>query len=67
MDDKAAETLVYIRSYLSENGYPPSYREIASAIGVKSTRSVVRYLIQLKDEGKVDWSPSGHRTLHLMD
>lgn len=58
--------LGYIREYVTENGYPPSYREMCAAVGVSSTRSVSRYLEQLRDEGLVDWTPGKRRTLRLL-
>lgn len=59
--------LDFIREFIDEKGYPPSYREMCAAAGVKSTRSVSRYLEILRDEGHVDWTPGKRRTLRLLD
>lgn len=41
----------FIHSEQRKNGYPPTVREICTAIGLASPASVHRYLKQLEDEG----------------
>jgi repressor LexA len=68
VDNEAQSFLLlqYIRDFLEDNGYPPSYREMQDAIGVSSTRSVSRLLGELRAEGRVDWTPGKRRTLRLL-
>jgi repressor LexA len=43
----------YILSYTEENGYPPSVREIASAVGLKSPSTVHFHLKDLEEAGAI--------------
>jgi SOS-response transcriptional repressor LexA len=57
----------FIKQFIAENQYPPSYREMAEAIGVNSTRTISRYLQRLKDRGLVEWTPRRYRTVRLIE
>lgn len=58
--------LKYISDRFDTDGCPPSYREIAAAVGLRSPSSVVRHVRILQSEGKLTsvCSPKG-RTLRL--
>lgn len=58
--------LQYISDRCDTDGCPPSYREIAAAVGLQSPSSVARYVRALQKEGKLVsvHSPKG-RTLRL--
>ena len=58
--------LKYISDRYDADGYPPSYREIAAAVGLLSPSSVARHVKVLQSEGKISsiCSPKG-RTLRL--
>ncbi len=49
--NKAQEILSYVNSFVQENGYAPSVREIGSAVGLRSTASVSYHLRQLQEKG----------------
>lgn len=58
--------LQYISDRCDTDGCPPSYREIAAAVGLQSPSSVARHVRTLQKEGKLTTvcSPKG-RTLRL--
>jgi repressor LexA len=43
--------LVTIRDFVQRNGYPPSTRRIAEAVGLRSSSSVSKHLKDLEDKG----------------
>ena len=49
--DKAGLILDYVNSFVQENGYAPSVREIGAAVGLRSTASVSYHLQQLQSKG----------------
>lgn len=60
-------TLAFVRSYIDQHGYPPSYREIMEAVpGVTATSTVSRILYRLKTKGAIDFKPGYPRTLRLL-
>ena len=59
--------LDFIQKFNSENGYPPSIREIGKAVGISST-SVVNYnLNRLVDEGFLDRDQNVSRGIRLTE
>lgn len=67
MEANDLRVLTYIREFIAEHGYSPSYREIAHDLDLKSTRTVSRLLEGLREEGKVEWTPQRRRTLRLVE
>lgn len=55
----------YVLSYTEAKGYPPSVREICTALNIKSTSSVHSYLLQLEEDGKLERDPSKPRALMI--
>jgi len=51
--NKAEEILNYVNSFVQENGYAPSVREIGAAVGLRSTASVSYHLQQLQGKGQL--------------
>ncbi len=49
--NKGDEILKFIREQVSKNGYPPSVREICTAVGLKSTSTVHAQLKNLEKKG----------------
>jgi repressor LexA len=54
LDDRAIQILVEIEDYWSANGWFPSIREIAQAVGFSSPSSVHRHLVTLEHEGFIE-------------
>lgn len=58
--------LQFISDFTDANGYTPSYREIALAVGLQSTSTVARHINNLKKNGKlIAVSDSKGRNLRL--
>ena len=55
----------YITEYVSENGFPPSIREICSKLNIKSTATAYYYIEKLIDRGLLEKSPSKNRAITL--
>lgn len=49
--DNQQRILEYIKSEIQTKGYPPSVREIANAVGLKSTSTVHGHLMRLEKKG----------------
>ena len=62
---KRTQILDFILKYSSENGFPPSIREICDAVGLKSPSTVHSHLKILKENGYLDDNGSKKRGLSL--
>lgn len=49
--NKAQLIVDFVNSFIQENGYAPSIREIGAAVGLRSTASVSYHLQQLQEKG----------------
>jgi repressor LexA len=57
--------LAFIERTIADRGYPPSVREIASAVGLASTSAVHHHLLRLSREGRLARQPSRSRALTI--
>ncbi len=64
---KQKEILTYIRGEIRKKGYPPSVREICSAVGLRSTSSVHSHLESLEAAGYIRRDSSKTRAIELLD
>ncbi|MBQ3338794.1 MAG: repressor LexA, partial [Atopobiaceae bacterium] len=55
----------YIRTYTEEHGYPPSVREIGSAVGLKSPSTVHMHLKALEELSLIRRDPKKPRTIDV--
>lgn len=60
------EILTFVESFLSRNGYPPTYDEIRESVGLSSKSHVDYYLDALEDEGVIERTPHTPRGLRLV-
>ncbi|MDT8342568.1 MAG: hypothetical protein RQ751_13740, partial [Longimicrobiales bacterium] len=58
--------LDFMVSYLRENTYQPSIREIGERFGIKSTKTVSEHLQALADKGFVERDPSRSRGVKIL-
>lgn len=65
--DKQTAILEFIRSEIEQKGYPPSVREICSAVGLKSTSSVHAHLTQLEKKGLLRRDPTKPRAMEVLE
>ena len=63
---KRTQILDFILKYSSENGFPPSIREICDAVGLKSPSTVHSHLKILKENGYLDDNGGKTRSLTLV-
>ncbi len=65
---KQAEILSFIRSQIQDNGYAPSYREIAEHFGLSSPATVHQHVQSLAEKGMVSLGEDGTaRSIGLID
>jgi repressor LexA len=55
--------LRFIVEFREANGFSPSFREIAKALGIKSTKGVVDHLAFMAKKGVIDTTASTARSL----
>ena len=67
LTDKHKKVLEFLLKYQSENGRPPSIREIGEMVGISSTSVVNYYLDQLKKMGYLERDDRVSRGLRLTD
>lgn len=67
LTDKQREILAYIKKEYLSKGYPPSVREICSAVGIKSTSTVHGNLEKLEKLGLIRRDPTKPRAIEILD
>lgn len=65
LTDRQREVLEYIDENLREKGYPPSVREIATALGLTSPATVHNHLNTLEDKGYLKRDPTKPRAMEV--
>jgi SOS-response transcriptional repressor LexA len=65
--DKQNNVLSFIKEFITKNGYPPSVRQIGIGVQLKSSATIQRYLIALRDHGLISWVPGGPRTIKVIE
>jgi len=66
MSEKQKNIYNYIVSYIKENSYPPSVREIGQAAGLSSTSTVHGYLQRLEKRGLIKRDESKSRAISIV-
>jgi len=66
LNEKQRKILEFLRQQIDEKGYPPSVREICSAMGYKSTSTVHGYIEQLQKNGYLQKDPTKPRALKII-
>ncbi len=62
---KQQQILSFIEEHTREKGYPPTVREICSAVGLNSPSTVHGYLSRLEKSGQIVKDPSNSRSIRL--
>lgn len=57
----------FLCEYLKTHSFPPTVREIANAVGLKSTASVHSHLIALEEEGFIRKNPFNSRAIEIVN
>ncbi|MBU1126526.1 MAG: transcriptional repressor LexA [Patescibacteria group bacterium] len=65
---KQREVLDFIESFIQENGYTPSYREIADGLGLSSPATVHQHIQTLCEKGVINTGDDGAaRSIELVE
>ncbi len=65
-ESKEEQLLSFIKTYLNDNGYPPTVREMCKAIKVSSTSTIFYYLNKLENSNKIRKNPNKNRALEVV-
>lgn len=65
--DMQAKILAFIKKEIDEKGYPPSVREICTAVGLRSTSTVHGHLTRLEKKGLLHRGSMKPRTIEVLD
>ena len=63
IDEKLDMVYNFTIDFISDNGFPPSVREICSKLNIKSTATAYSYIEKLKARGLLDKSPLKKRAI----
>ena len=64
LNEKAMNIYQFIKESI-DNGYPPTVREICSALNIKSTSTVHKYINLLVEEGYIEKLDNHNRAIKL--
>ena len=64
---KQQEILEYLKTSILKKGYPPSVRDICTAVNLKSTSSVHAHLETLEKTGYIKRDPAKNRAIEIID
>ncbi|MEK5038747.1 LexA family protein [Sporosarcina sp. FSL K6-3457] len=66
MRERQQKIYDYIKSYIADNQYPPTIREITTGVGLKSPSTVHGHLDRMREKGYIDFIDSRPRTLRIV-
>ena len=66
IEDKLKRVLNFITAYTEEYGFPPSVREIGSALSIKSTATTYYYIEKLQEQGYISKTKAKNRALGVV-
>jgi repressor LexA len=65
LSKRQSEILNFIKDFVQDSDYSPSYREIGEALGISSPATIHQHIQTLKSKGYLDLDPSAPRSLQL--
>jgi repressor LexA len=65
LSPRQAEIYEFIKAYRAEHGYAPTFRDVASGVGLYLT-TVIAHLKALKNKGFVTWNEGIARSLRVI-
>jgi len=66
LSERQQEILEFLTAFTSQNGYPPSVRDIGAAVGLSSSSTVHSHLNALEDKGYIKRDPSSARAISVI-
>ena len=67
LTQKQIEILLYIKSEVQRQGYPPSVRDICKGVNLKSTSTVHSHLEKLEAKGYIRRDATKPRAIEILD
>lgn len=67
LKDRERKILTYMKEEIKRKGYPPTVREMCTALGIKSTSTTHKDLENLETKGYIKKDPSKPRALMVID
>lgn len=67
LSQKQIEILLYIKSEIQRQGYPPAVRDICKGVNFKSTSTVHGHLEKLEAKGYIRKDPTKPRAIEILD
>lgn len=67
LTQKQVEILLYIKSEIQRQGYPPSVRDICKGVDLKSTSTVHSYLEKIESKGYIRKDPTKPRAIEILE
>lgn len=67
LKDREQKILDYMKAEIKQKGYPPTVREICSALDIKSTSTAHKDIASLVKQGYIKKDPSKPRALMIVD
>ena len=67
LSDRQQRIVDFIRAYVAENGYPPTFREIGLNVGLKSPSTVDHHMKKLRELGILQYEEGHFRSIALPD
>lgn len=66
-NNRQSQIYNFIKSQIKQKGYPPSVREICTAVGLRSTSTVHSYLEKLERRGFIKRDATKSRTIEVIE
>lgn len=74
MNDKSAQVgqqnhikvFEAMQQFVAEHHYAPSTRDLSEMTGIRSTSTINRHMVKLREEGLIDYEPAKPRTLRIL-
>ena len=66
LTNKQKECLIIINSFIKQNGYPPTVREIGKERGNNSPATTLKHMKELKRKGYITWIERQNRTIKIL-
>lgn len=67
LTEKDFEVMGNILAFIKENGFSPTFRELAEMLGYTSTSTVHRYLQRLQEAGLITYEATKPRTIAITE
>jgi len=64
---KQFSILSELQSFITQNGYSPTVRELSKQCGIRSVSSMHVHLQKLRQHKKIEWVPKATRTLRVIE